>query len=192
LKYLVRSNKNSLIEKSQNSNKRTLDSNIICNSHISNEIDINKKKKKTMNNLITNSLVKTKKKKIVLQKMKKSISQNNKNLKFYFVKPLQNCLESFFSESKKGKKVKLDYLEELRLEHFKNTFKKFKLFENLLKENPFNLKLEEIDIFEYQHKILKTKYLFLDMDETLIYCSTKCSNREAIPIKTSLTPQTVF
>ena len=197
LKYCMKSNKNSLIDKSRNSNKKTLDSNILCNSKLSNEIEIfqikKKKKMKKIKNNLTNNLIKTKKKKTLYKKkIEKNKKTSNYNYKSYFITPLRKSLQIMLSEFKKGKKLKLDYLEELRLEHFKSTHKKFRLINNLSVENFSKISVKKLDIFKFQHKILKAKYLFLDMDETLIYCSTKCSNREAIPIKTSLTPQTVF
>ena len=192
LKYGLKSKKNSLIEKSRNSNKKTLDSNIISNSKLSNEIDHLKKSLKKTRNILKNNLIKTKKSKKINKKKKEKVEKNsNYDFKSYFINPLRKSLQIMLSEFKKGKKLKLNYIEELRIEHFKSTYKKFKIINNLSVENYVKFSINKIDIFKFQHKILKAKYLFLDMDETLIYCSTKCSNKEAIPIKTCLTPQTV-
>ena len=49
------------------------------------------------------------------------------------------------------------------------------------------IKTPKIDIKNINHKIDHKKYLFLDLDETLIYSSIKWGNMKAHPITTSIT-----
>lgn len=74
-----------------------------------------------------------------------------------------------------------NYSEERRMTHFKQMYKKFQA---LKKFGPQKVSFEQLKPVELGALVEKSngRTLILDLDETLIYCSAKCSNLDAIPI----------
>lgn len=69
----------------------------------------------------------------------------------------------------------------MKLSHFKTMYKKFQSIRDI-NHSEFTFDDHKKIDFSSLYKPIK-KTLVLDLDETLIYCSMKCSNREAIAIK---------
>ena len=80
------------------------------------------------------------------------------------------------------------YTNELFFDHFKSTYLDFSV---LNKTNMKRMLKKAKPLTDLSFISENKKYLFLDLDETLVYCSFKKGNNEAIPFQLSNSNQTV-
>ena len=102
----------------------------------------------------------------------------------YYKKSLLSTLNNKLVLGKK----KDTYLNELFFDHFKSTYLDFAI----LNKTDVKRMLKKARPFADPFQSTNSKgYLFLDLDETLVHCSFKKGNNEAIPFKISNSNQTV-
>ncbi len=84
----------------------------------------------------------------------------------------------------------MSYFDELRLKNFKDNFKKFNVINLLRVEDQPHQNISKVNLIDFDLDP-KKKTAIMDLDETLIYCSIKCSSVDAVKIVTPLSDQIV-
>ena len=131
---------------------------------------------------------KLKKKKLVKEK-NKSKDEEKDYFEFndYFFNPMLDLWVKFFQLG--SNTTGFNYLDNMKLDHFKTMYKKFQYLKDFdLKSVTFQ-NLKQIDL---QGFCSNNKTLILDLDETLVYCTLKCYNRDATPIPGPIEGQIIF